>query len=336
MASGKRGGYNCSFVVGLSEDLQSECSICLNVLREPYMVGCCGYRFCRTCIAPIQKKAQKCPLCKSSFTSLPDRQLERILNKKLVHCSNKAHNGCEREIPLGSLEEHLKTCRIQCSFCQSLCLFTQAELKQHYGECPRYQVPCPNGCGAKPPREDIWNHVDYTCTKHLVDCFFKFSGCNIQLTRNEMPQHTEENRSEHMAMTIKMVNELKEENAILKRKLEEKESGLKSRPSSPTSVSVSQPFLSIPPQDTTIIPTCRFKCLEVTNLPPGVCKSVLKNSFGQCGMVHPLSVYLDKDLDIGIIKYKDEQYYKAALERSEKYGINLKSSRLCVTPAYLF
>ena len=66
----------------------------------------------------------------------------------------------------------------------------------------------------------------------------------------------------------------------------------------------------------------------MTNLPPGVCKSVLKNSFGQRGMVHPLSVYLDKDLDIGIIKYKDEQYYKATLERSEKYGINLKSSRL--------
>ena len=100
--------YNCSFVVGLSEDLRSECFICLNVLRDPYMVGCCGYRFCRTCIAPIQKKAQKCPLCKSSFTSLPDRQLERILNKKMVHCSNKAYNGCECEIPLGSLEEHLK------------------------------------------------------------------------------------------------------------------------------------------------------------------------------------------------------------------------------------
>ena len=54
------------------------------------------------------------------------------------------------------------------------------------------------------------------CTKHLVDCFFKFSGCNIQLTRNEMSQHTEENRSEHMAMMMKMVNELKEENAILR------------------------------------------------------------------------------------------------------------------------
>ena len=35
-------GYDCSFVGPLPEDLQSECSICLHVLREPILVRCCG------------------------------------------------------------------------------------------------------------------------------------------------------------------------------------------------------------------------------------------------------------------------------------------------------
>ena len=116
------GGYECSFVEEFPKDFQSECSVCLHILREPYMVGCCGYRFCRACIQPIQQSTSVCPLCKLSFSSLPDKQLERILNDKLVYCSFK-EDGCEWKDKLRALEEHLKTCgfkAVPCSYCSSL------------------------------------------------------------------------------------------------------------------------------------------------------------------------------------------------------------------------
>ena len=43
-------GYACDFVDTIPKELQTECSICLHVLRDPHMVDCCGYRFCKSCI----------------------------------------------------------------------------------------------------------------------------------------------------------------------------------------------------------------------------------------------------------------------------------------------
>ena len=148
IATELQAGYECSFVagkLGKLELLQSECSICLHILREPYLVGCCGYRFCRNCIEPIQKTTRRCPLCDNAFSTLPDRQLERVLKEALVYCSNRDGNsGCKWEGKLVDFEKHAKSCtwkKVQCPNCHES--FTQYNLtKFHIGICSQRKIVC--------------------------------------------------------------------------------------------------------------------------------------------------------------------------------------------------
>ena len=63
-------GYSCQFVEAIPTELQTECSICLHTVRDPYMVDCCGYRFCKDCIMPVYVAFKKCPLCNGAFSSV--------------------------------------------------------------------------------------------------------------------------------------------------------------------------------------------------------------------------------------------------------------------------
>ncbi|MCG8622324.1 MAG: hypothetical protein MJE68_10070, partial [Proteobacteria bacterium] len=106
-------GYDCEFVDPVCKDVQTDCSICLFILREPYIVQCCGNRFCRSCLVRLQAgaatpKVTPCPLCKQKIAAaIPDKQLERLLNEKHVFCSNKSR-GCAWSGELVKLEgEHL-------------------------------------------------------------------------------------------------------------------------------------------------------------------------------------------------------------------------------------
>ena len=238
-----KGGYECSFVEEFPKDFESECPVCLHILCEPYMVGCCGYRFCRACIQPIQQSTSVCPLCKLSFSSLPDKQLERILNDKLVYCSFK-EGGCEWKDKLRALQKHLKTCgfkAVPCSYCSSLfqrlainkhentcplkpveCVWCGqysdilSKLKsKHYPKCPMFPVSCPNNCGAKPYRKNVAAHIDNVCPNTVLDCFFRHIGCEVQLPRKEMTRHSDEMFSEHLLASKRLVKQLKVENVQL-------------------------------------------------------------------------------------------------------------------------
>lgn len=215
-------GHDCSFVHPLSRDLQSECSICLNVLREPCLVSCCGHRFCRACLEPIERKrggSKRCPLCNSGdFTSLPDKQLERTLNDKMVYCVNKS-DGCKWKGKRVDLDNHLLgSCTfnvVSCPYCKSQ-QDTLPRLEfHHYGECPMYPVVCPHGCGSKVLRRNIARHVDESCPKVVVDCAYKFAGCQVRLPRRDMKGH--EDSEEHLALAALKISELKEENSHLKK-----------------------------------------------------------------------------------------------------------------------
>ena len=90
-----QGGYECIFVENPPQHLQIECSVCLCILKEPWLVDCCGNRFCRTCIQPIQSQHKPCPLCGVPFTnSVVDKQLQRTLSNLQVFCSHK-EAGCD-------------------------------------------------------------------------------------------------------------------------------------------------------------------------------------------------------------------------------------------------
>ena len=101
--------YLCSFVEKPQSEFQSECPVCLLVLREPYQVNCCGYAYCRVCIGRIQRESKPCPCCNDKrFDKFEDKRLKRSLNAFKVHCSN-SQQGCQWVGELGQLDNHINT-----------------------------------------------------------------------------------------------------------------------------------------------------------------------------------------------------------------------------------
>jgi len=101
------GEYACEFVEKPPQFLQTECSVCLQILCEPHIVSCCSYSFCRSCIERVQAKNDSCPLCvESNFTTLHDKRLQRLLNKLDVQCVYQS-DGCGWVSKLGDLDQHL-------------------------------------------------------------------------------------------------------------------------------------------------------------------------------------------------------------------------------------
>ena len=183
-----KGGYECEFVEPPdSKLLQSECSICLLILREPHIVSCCGHSFCETCIRHVQRDGKPCPLCNEpDFTTMANKGLKRTLNEFQVHCSHR-ELGCEWVGELGKLNHHLNVnpqperqlegcpfTSVKCSHCKdhirrhviaghqiALCPqrpytceyceeyeSTFEDVVDHWAECKCYLLMCPNNCNA--------------------------------------------------------------------------------------------------------------------------------------------------------------------------------------------
>ena len=236
-----QGGYECIFVKHPPEILQTECPICLCVLKEPYLIDCCGNSFCRTCIEPIKEESKPCPLCNVQFTTcILDKRLQRTLNELQVYCCHK-EAGCEWVGELGSLTQHLnikpqgegnrltgcQLARIACAFCNGD--IERKDLKEHEEEkctkrpysceycdnykstfedvttnhwpgCPSHPMPCPNECGASPKLKFLANHVEKECTLQVIDCPFKYAGCEERLLRKDMPNHITQSLALHMSL----------------------------------------------------------------------------------------------------------------------------------------
>ena len=103
-----RGGYDCEFIEPPPPAFQTECPICLHILKEPCVISCpCGQKICRECVEQIQEEDKPCPLCnKSDFTYMRDYGLERSLKEFEVRCSKK-EKGCDWRGKLGEYEQHL-------------------------------------------------------------------------------------------------------------------------------------------------------------------------------------------------------------------------------------
>ena len=103
----KQGGFDCEFVERSPETLQSECPVCLQIIRDPYQVTCCGHRFCHSCIERIKADNKLCPICKKeSISDFPDMGFKRTLYAFKVRCSHQK-DGCEWTGELGQLDVHL-------------------------------------------------------------------------------------------------------------------------------------------------------------------------------------------------------------------------------------
>ena len=79
------GGYDCKFVEPPPNAIQTECPICHFVLRDPYLINCCGNNFCHSCIRRIQDEHKHCPTCREdNFKVFSNMKLIEEMAQTLV------------------------------------------------------------------------------------------------------------------------------------------------------------------------------------------------------------------------------------------------------------
>ena len=170
-----RCGYDCEFVQPPPEIIQTDCSICLLVLREPHLISCCGHSFCRTCIDRIKTDGKNCPLCNvPDFSLMHNKGLERALKEFKVCCTH-ARSGCEWVDKLGLLDHHLNV--------------NPSSNKQLEG-CGFVDVECSHGCGGYFQRRLLANHQGKECPKRPYSCDYcrEYASTFDDVTNNHWPE----------------------------------------------------------------------------------------------------------------------------------------------------
>ena len=155
MATLGRIGFECKFLEDPPQWLQTECPVCLHILREPYQVTCCGKSFCRLCIEWIKGDLKPCPCCNAeSFNDFPNKGLQQPLYGFKIYCSKK-ENGCEWKGELGQLDNHLN-------------MNPQGDTEELEG-CEFAEIKCCY-CSDVVVRSKLLHHKNELCDKRPFSC----------------------------------------------------------------------------------------------------------------------------------------------------------------------
>ena len=323
------GGYSCTFVEKLPVELQTECSICLHTVKEPHLVDCCGYRFCKTCIDPLVS-TKRCPLCNGHFTSvMPDKLLQRTLNQKLVYCSFKSE-GCEWIGQLSKLDEHVLNCPgkpVVCELCKEF-KASRSDVKEHQkSSCPGRLIMCPNGCGGSIKPSKLKAHMDNKCSQGVVRCDFAYAGCLSMMRRTNLKDHLEDSKGEHLVYLIQKVKEMEAEAKKLKSGSAAKDTQIKQlkvqlRKLKRSVVTSGQQSSATEAETTRVL---------VTNFPPRTDQHMIKSHFGTFGRIK--SVKWHADDDVAILEFVLSSSVSRVLEKHcTAAGVVLRGNKLNVYP----
>ena len=187
--------------------LQTECPVCLLVLKEPCIVSCCGHKFCRECIEPMEKDKKPCALCNEpDFTFIRERALERSLKDLEVWCSYRKE-GCEWKGKLGKLEEHLNR---------------DTSSENRLNGCQFVAVECTHNCGEWFQRRHFPTHETQQCKKRPYSCDYcrDYHSTFEDVTKVHYPQCGKypvacpNDCDEHMIKRQKLESHLKEQCAV--------------------------------------------------------------------------------------------------------------------------
>ena len=201
-----QGGHECVFVEEPPKHLQTECSVCLSILKEPQLIDCdCGSSFCRTCIQPIKSEGKPCPLCNGPFTTaIPDCRLNRTLNSLQVYCSYKTP-GCKWVGELGILTQHISLdiagsmsvqaddtiCQyvpIGCPHCQEI--FEHQFVEEHKTKlCPKRPFCCEICNDYESTFEEVTTNHKPVCPSRLVPCS---NECGVTTKFKDLSKHLAE------------------------------------------------------------------------------------------------------------------------------------------------
>ena len=221
--------YDCEFVETPPKEF--ECTICLNILKEPHLNNCCGQHFCQQCIQRIIDDQKPCPLCnKADFVVILDKKTERKILDLQVKC-RKHQNGCDWVGELRSVDQHCDRCtyaevdcpnscgelvqrrllpshledkcskrHINCAYCGHKSTHDDITTA-HWPVCDRYPVACPNNCGKEGiPRCEVEEHRLKECPLQEIKCKYDYVGCETTLPRKEMDTHMETGMKEHLQL----------------------------------------------------------------------------------------------------------------------------------------
>ena len=217
----------------VSTSIECTCSICEHIISEPHQVSCCGAVFCQTCIASRKGAERPCWSCKSNdYDSFPDLRFA----KEVVKCP-KGYKGCSWKGELGKIKEHLnpeppakqqlegcqfyKVCCLHChelfrrnkvkdhqikdclkraftcEYCNTYQSAYEDVKKNHEARCGQFKISCPKGCGKKIPRQEAETHP---CPKDIIDCEYKYAGCQVRILRRKMESHLKEYQHRHISL----------------------------------------------------------------------------------------------------------------------------------------
>ena len=248
-------GFDCEFIER-PPVIQSECPVCLKILCEPYQISCCGNSFCQVCIERIKVYNKPCPTCNEvNFATFHDKRLQHSLYGFQVYCSHK-QEGCEWKGELGHLDNHLNLSpqpnkqlqgceysEIECNYCSELIKRSNITVHQedvcpkrpfscehchsyeshyedvvnnHWPVCGYHPVQCPNECGISPKHQALEEHIAKDCPKTIIDCNFHRIGCDVKLTRKDMPAHLNENLVTHMSLQVASYSKLLASHTVLR------------------------------------------------------------------------------------------------------------------------
>ena len=169
-----KGGFDCEFEEKPSKGVQSECPVCLLILREPYQATCCGYGFCRVCIKQIRGENKPCPCCNArGFDCFEDKRLKRSLYNFKVYCTNKKQ-GCQWVGELGELESHLNS--------------KPSAVEKQLWECKFTEVQCVH-CSEPFRRFSVGIHQNQQCLKRPFSCDYckNYASSFIEVTVKHWP-----------------------------------------------------------------------------------------------------------------------------------------------------
>ena len=241
-----------SFAEEIPKHVELECPVCLNILRDPHQVTCCGNNFCKSCIERVKADDVACPMCKEkNYQSFVDKKCLRIINGLQVYCSNQKE-GCQWKGELKYLSTHTNRGKREgeCLYQEVKCRYEECERKgqrhhldlheenscpqrpfkcehcntegthhfiteEHVKNCSKVPTACPNKCtDALMPRDSVFAHLT-ECPLQPVDCVFSWAGCKERPLRKDIELHTTDTK--HMMLLAVACGELKKENETLKK-----------------------------------------------------------------------------------------------------------------------
>lgn len=79
-------------------------------------------------------------------------------------------------------------------------------MQDHFGQCCKFSVTCPNNCGVSILREQIANHTKGVCPLTIMPCPYEPMGCKTEVQRREVESHLQSAMRLHLDLACMKLN----------------------------------------------------------------------------------------------------------------------------------